>query len=43
MSSIPEYILLHVRRMIAEGMPVKQVAFLNRIAPEVFEEEKKKL
>jgi hypothetical protein len=39
MSNIPEHIMAQVRRFIAEGMPVEQIAFYTRLAPEVIEEE----
>jgi hypothetical protein len=42
MSDIPEHILAQVRRFIAEGMPIEQIAFMTRIDPDIIEAERKK-
>jgi hypothetical protein len=39
MSNIPEHIMMEVRRLIAEGMPVEQIAFYTRISEHVIKEE----
>jgi DNA-directed RNA polymerase specialized sigma24 family protein len=41
MSHIPEHIMLEVRRLVAERMPIEQIAFYTRIDPDIIEEELK--
>jgi DNA-binding transcriptional MerR regulator len=39
MTNIPEPTLVQIRRFLARGMPLEEIAFLTRIEPEVIEEE----
>jgi hypothetical protein len=41
MNQIPDYILVQVHRLAAEGMAVNRIAFLTRLDPDVIEEELK--
>jgi hypothetical protein len=40
MTTIPSHILSVLRQLIAEGLPIDQIAFMTRLSPDVVEAER---